>query len=87
MPRSGVQRAIKSIVRSCNIHKAITPHSLRHCYGTHLLEAGVSLRALQHKMGNESPNTTALYTQLEPSRSRQRQGTHQRARRWPVAEP
>lgn len=64
MPRSGVQRAIKAIVKSCNIHKAITPHSLRHCYGTHLLEAGVSLRAIQLEMGHESPKTTALYTQL-----------------------
>ena len=62
--RGGVQRAIKAIVRSCNIHKAITTHSLRHCYGTHLLEAGVNLRAIQQQMGHESPKTTALYTQL-----------------------
>jgi integrase/recombinase XerD len=64
MPRSGVQKAIKSIVKSCGIHKAITTHSLRHCYGTHLLEAGLNLRAIQHEMGHESPKTTALYTQL-----------------------
>ena len=64
MDRSGVQKAIKAIVKSCNIHKNITTRSLRHCYGAHLLEAGVSLRAIQHEMGHESPNTTALYTQL-----------------------
>lgn len=64
MDRSGVQRAIKAIVKSCNIHKAITTRSLRHCYGAHLLEAGVDLRAIQHEMGHESPKTTALYTQL-----------------------
>ena len=66
MSRSGVQRAIKAVLHSCAIHKRITVHSLRHCYGTHLLEAGLSLRAIQHQMGHESPKTTALYTQLTP---------------------
>ena len=64
MDRSGIQRAIKAIAKSCAIHKNITVHSLRHCYGAHLLEAGVNLRAIQHQMGHESPKTTALYTQL-----------------------
>ncbi len=36
----------------------------RHCYGTHLLEAGVSLRIIQANLGHTSPNTTALYTHL-----------------------
>jgi site-specific recombinase XerD len=66
MSRSGVQRAIKAVLHSCALHKKITVHSLRHCYGTHLLEAGLSLRAIQHQMGHESPKTTALYTQLTP---------------------
>lgn len=39
-------------------------HTLRHCYGTHLLEAGVSLRLIQANLGHRSPNTTALYTHL-----------------------
>jgi integrase/recombinase XerD len=34
------------------------------CYGAHLVEAGVNLRAIQHQMGHECPKTTALYTQL-----------------------
>jgi integrase len=64
MNRSGVQRSIKVIARSCGIRKHITPHTLRHCYGALLVEAGVNLRAIQHEMGHERPNTTALYTQL-----------------------
>ena len=64
MDRGGVQRAFKVIVAECNIHKHITPHSLRHCYGAHLVEAGLNLRAIQHEMGHECPKTTALYTQL-----------------------
>ena len=64
MDRGGLQRSIKAIVKSCKIHKSITPHSLRHCYGAHLVEAGLNLRAIQHEMGHECPKTTALYTQL-----------------------
>jgi len=64
MDRGGLQRSIKVIVKSCKIHKSITSHSLRHCYGAHLVEAGLNLRAIQQEMGHECPKTTALYTQL-----------------------
>lgn len=64
MDRGGLQNAFKAIVNSCGIRKAITPHSLRHCYGAHLMEAGLNLRAIQQEMGHECPKTTALYTQL-----------------------
>lgn len=57
------QKAFKAILLSCGIRKAATPHTLRHCYGAHLV-AGLNLRAIQHQMGHESPKTTALYTQL-----------------------
>lgn len=64
MDKGGVQKSFKAIVQSCNIHKRITIHNLRHCYGTHLVEEGMHLRAIQHLLGHESPKTTALYTQL-----------------------
>jgi integrase len=64
MDRGGVQKSLKAIARSCGISKRVTPHTLRHCYGALLVEAGVNLRAIQHEMGHEQPNTTALYTQL-----------------------
>lgn len=64
MDRGGLQRSFKVIVNHCGIHKHITPHSLRHCYGAHLVEAGLNLRAIQQEMGHECPKTTALYTQL-----------------------
>jgi site-specific recombinase XerD len=64
MDRGGVQKAIKVIARQCGIHKSISIHSLRHCYATHLIEAGLNLRAIQHEMGHENPTTTARYTQL-----------------------
>lgn len=68
MDRGGLQKSFKTIVKSCNIHKHITIHSLRHCYGAHLTENGLSLRAIQQEMGHECPKTTAIYTQLtEPA--------------------
>lgn len=71
MDRGGLQKSFKAIVKSCNIHKRVTIHSLRHCYGTHLVEQGLNLRAIQQEMGHECPKTTAIYTRLtEPAHQR-----------------
>lgn len=64
MSCGGLQQAFRAIIKSCNIHKHITIHSLRHCYGTHLMEQGLNLRSIQKEMGHECPKTTAIYTQL-----------------------
>ncbi len=64
MDRSGLQKSFKAILKSCNIHKDITPHSLRHCYGAHLTASNLHLRAIQFEMGHACPKTTAIYTQL-----------------------
>jgi site-specific recombinase XerD len=44
--------------------KKITPHSLRHAYATHLIEAGVDLLEVQKILGHRSVLTTAKYTHL-----------------------
>ena len=64
MDRGGLQKSFKIIAKDVGIHKAVTPHSLRHCYGMLLTDAGVGLRAIQQAMGHECPKTTAIYTQL-----------------------
>lgn len=64
MDRGGLQKSFQAIVQDCNIHKRITIHNLRHCCGTHLVEVGLNLRAIQELLGHESPKTTVLYTQL-----------------------
>jgi len=64
MDRGGLQKSFQAIVKSCNIHKRISIHNLRHCYGTHLVEVGLNLRAIQQELGHESPKTTVIYTQL-----------------------
>ena len=74
MDRGGVQKAMRAVLVQCNINKHISPHSLRHCFATHLLEQGLDLRSLQMVLGHGSLNTTARYTQLTQVKQKDMQG-------------
>ena len=64
MAQSTVQKPMKQIVDQIGFGKKITIHTLRHSYASHLLEAGVSLKAIQKYLGHSSLQTTLIYLHL-----------------------
>lgn len=62
---------IKELAARIGLAKAISPHTFRHSFATHLLEGGANLRAIQCMLGHEDIGTTEIYTHIDRSRLRQ----------------
>jgi integrase/recombinase XerD len=67
---SSVQRICQNLVARLRLSKRVTPHTLRHSFATHMLEAGVDLRTLQAILAHSTLATTAHYLHVETGRLR-----------------
>ncbi len=61
-------KQIKKYAKQAGIEEDISPHTLRHCFATHMLENGAELRALQEMLGHANLATTQIYTNVSTKR-------------------
>lgn len=67
LTRAMIFTIIKNLASRAGIKKKISPHTFRHSFATHMVEAGADLRAVQEMLGHESILTTEIYTHIDRS--------------------
>jgi len=64
LDEKGLQRAIRQAGVDAGLTKHVTPHTLRHSFATHLLQAGYDIRTVQELLGHKDVQTTMIYTHV-----------------------
>ncbi|MFP3949320.1 MAG: site-specific tyrosine recombinase XerD, partial [Longimicrobiales bacterium] len=65
MSRMSVWRIVKAAAKGAGIERAVSPHTLRHTFATHLLEGGADLGVVQELLGHADISTTQIYTHVD----------------------
>ena len=68
LTRQGVWKLIKKYAKQAGIKRAISPHTFRHSFATHLLEGGADLRTVQLLLGHADITATEIYTHVQAGR-------------------
>jgi len=76
LSRMSILNMVKREAVKNGINKSISPHTFRHSFASHLVEAGADLRAVQEMLGHASITTTEIYTHLDRQRLREEIGLY-----------
>ncbi len=68
MERIGLWMLVEKYGRASGILREVSPHTLRHCFATHLIGGGADLRVVQELLGHSDISTTQIYTHVDQDR-------------------